>query len=526
MTRAIFKGYDATQHPGLWVTDGTSAGTSELTVAGASSSGLLSFSFALTEQFKALGSNTLFAGTDASNAINLWETDGTSAGTRELAVAGANSRGLFFGIDPDLAVLGSEALFAGLDASFHDNLWVTNGTSAGTSELTVAGARPSSLTARGLTVFGTRALFAGTDVRGVRGLWVSDGTAQGTSELTVIGSDSRGLFTSGAPEFAILGTKAVFAGSDASQKYNLWVTDGTSAGTSELTVAGADSSGLFDGARLSTSDFIVFGGKALFDGRDASGSNGLWVTDGTSAGTIELRAGLFSTGVSPGFTVLGSKLLFESGSNLWVTDGTPTGTSELAVAGADSRGLLASFDTPAFAVIAGRALFAGDAASPNANFNVRLWVTDGTLAGTSELPAPGAAPIDITAFGAEALFNSGANLWVTDGTSAGTSELPVAGASSSGLSPSDITVHAYSLWAQGWRSPDDALFGGLPDRRCGAATADREFEQVCRELIEVGKDFGRWEDVGVFGVHVAQADGVAGFAPVEAALLRQDHPII
>jgi ELWxxDGT repeat protein len=89
------------------------------------------------------------------------------------------------------------------------------------------------------------------------------------------------------------------------------VTDGTSSGTSELAVAAADSSGVFDGARLSTSDFTVFCGKALFDGRDASGNNGLWVTDGTSAGTIELKAGLFSTGVSPGFTVLGGKVLFE-----------------------------------------------------------------------------------------------------------------------------------------------------------------------------------------------------------------------
>src|SRR5438105_289898 len=94
--KAIFRGTDASGHLNLWVTDGTAAGTSELTVAGASSSGLLSFSFALGQQFKTLGSNTLFAGTDASNAINLWETDGTSAGTRELAVAGANSRGLFF----------------------------------------------------------------------------------------------------------------------------------------------------------------------------------------------------------------------------------------------------------------------------------------------------------------------------------------------------------------------------------------------------------------------------------------------
>ena len=41
-----------------------------------------------------------------------------------------------------------------------------------------------------------------------------------------------------------------------------------------------------------------------------------------------------------------------------------------------------------------------------------------------------------------------------------------------------------------------------------------------------GENFGRWEHVGIFGVHVAQADGVTGLAAVEAALLCQGHPIV
>ena len=65
-------------------------------------------------------------------------SDGTSAGISELTVAGAYSGGIFRSLFPDFTVLGDKALFNGLDASGHPNLWVTNGTSAGTSELTVA----------------------------------------------------------------------------------------------------------------------------------------------------------------------------------------------------------------------------------------------------------------------------------------------------------------------------------------------------------------------------------------------------
>ena len=91
MTKALFKGYDTNDHSNLWVTDGTSAGTSELTVAGAYSSGLNPL------DITAFGSKALFEGHDASSHVGLWVTDGTAAGTSELTVAGAFSGGLFSG---------------------------------------------------------------------------------------------------------------------------------------------------------------------------------------------------------------------------------------------------------------------------------------------------------------------------------------------------------------------------------------------------------------------------------------------
>jgi ELWxxDGT repeat protein len=66
---------------------------------------------------------------------------------------------------------------------------------------------------------------------------------------------------------------------------SLWVTNGTAAGTYELTnISGANSGGLYPFY------FTVFNNEVLFRGADAAGNYGLWVTDGTAAGTYELNS--------------------------------------------------------------------------------------------------------------------------------------------------------------------------------------------------------------------------------------------
>ena len=63
----------------------------------------------------------LFNGDDQAGSSNLWVTDGTGAGTSELSVAGASPNGL----NPlGITVLGSKVLFEGVDASDQTNLWV------------------------------------------------------------------------------------------------------------------------------------------------------------------------------------------------------------------------------------------------------------------------------------------------------------------------------------------------------------------------------------------------------------------
>lgn len=90
----------------------------------------------------------LFAGRDTTGYVNLWITDGTSAGTKDLIVTGQYYRGLFFQTNgfPGFTVLDGKALFEGISASVGvgstDDLWITDGTVAGTHKITVPGAPP------------------------------------------------------------------------------------------------------------------------------------------------------------------------------------------------------------------------------------------------------------------------------------------------------------------------------------------------------------------------------------------------
>ena len=355
----LFRGVDANSQAGLWVTGGAAAGTHELTdISNANANGSFSQSF---PAFTILNGEVLFDGMDAAGNFGLWETNGTAVGTNEITgISGAFSGGLFHGLSgPDMVVFNNEVLFDGLDASNQTSLWVTNGTAAGTHELTgISGAYTGSgglfgastpLTNLGgprgpdFTVYSGEVLFNATDAAEQNGLWVTDGTAAGTHEITGIsGANAYGV----DPSFlTVFKHEVLFNGFDAAGNRGLWVTNGTAASTHELTgIVGASTSG----SGFNPTDFTVFKGKVLFDGVDAAGNEGLWVTDGTAAGTHELTGikGAYSGGLAPSdFTVINNKeVLFDgvdaSGNhNLWATNGTVAGTHEVNLTGASSSGL-------------------------------------------------------------------------------------------------------------------------------------------------------------------------------------------
>ena len=116
--------------------------------------------------------------------MGLWLTDGTAAGTQELTgIAGTDSSGL---APSDLTVYNGEVLFRGLDQSGRPQLWVTNGTVAGTHELTGivgAGTTAGGFNPSGFTLYDGVVLFSGVDSSGHDELWMTNGTAAGTTEI-------------------------------------------------------------------------------------------------------------------------------------------------------------------------------------------------------------------------------------------------------------------------------------------------------------------------------------------------------
>ena len=278
----------------------------------------------------------LFNGVDSSGNQNLWVTDGTAAGTTELLPQNAGVSGL---LPTDLTAFGNDMLFQGQDASGSSGLWITDGTTAGTAEIAIDGGSASGVTPAYITAFNGNALFQGIDANGQSSLWITDGTSAGTQELA--DSSVNGGIELSPSDFVTLGRNAYFEANNSDGNPSLWVTDGTTLGTTELQVAGAWIGG------LDPTNILAYDGELLFNGVDAAGNNGLWVSDGTAAGTVELAvSGAASNdGLNPdNFEILNGKVLFSGyDSNgydgLWTTDGTAAGTTELAVGGADPFGL-------------------------------------------------------------------------------------------------------------------------------------------------------------------------------------------
>jgi ELWxxDGT repeat protein len=316
----------------LWITDGTPGGTSLLKDVQVGLGGP-----DVSADVVALGEGkALFMGSQPGGATGneLWFTDGTEGGTvllRDINPGPAGATASFdFGEYGD-----GQALFSANDGSTGLEPWISNGTAAGTLRLGdlnpgAGGSSPEGF----LDLDNNRAIFranggAGTGVE----LYVTDGTAGGTALLRDI-SPGAGSSLTQPLDTALLGPgRAVFAANDGSTGLELWVTDGTAAGTSlvrDINPGAADSQ---------PASFTVLGnGRAVFAANDGSTGLELWITDGTAAGTTRVADLLPGPGGSgpEEFTALeGGRVVFRAsngganGLELWITDGTAAGTTLL-----------------------------------------------------------------------------------------------------------------------------------------------------------------------------------------------------
>lgn len=308
-------------------------------------------------------------------------------------------------------------LFTADDGAHGRELWRTDGTPEGTALFAdvlpgAAGSYP-----RNLGFAAGAFWFATHDDFGVGALWrVPDGASapEVVLELLVPLSNGPAAFveTAGGVLFHI------HEGGGPSAR--LFVTDGTTAGTIEIaTIPGGEPRG-----------HAVLGGVAYFFATAPGPTGmGLWRSDGTEAGTA-LVTPVQLAGPAPTLAVLGGALYFPQvalGSatepvkyQLWRSDGTAAGTTLVAaVPSPTANASLAS------AVTAGDQLFFH---VQTAEHGDEVWRSDGTEAGTELavdlVPGPtSASPTWLTPLGDELLFFAQAGLWRTDGTAAGTVRL-------------------------------------------------------------------------------------------------------
>ncbi len=374
-----------------YISNGTPAGTIHLDINTSPSSAANSFA----QGYTGYNGSVYFRSQDGIHGTELWVTDQTAAGAHMVA-------DIWPGYMPSapsyLQVDNGKLLFTATDSIEGNELFVSNGTAAGTQLLKNITPGLNWVGPRALTAVNSRVCFFADDM--VHGLepWVTDGTASGTQLLMDIspgthGSDKGTSTTSQSIGYIPVGNQLYFGADDGSLGFELWVTDGTTAGTHMVKDIYP---GNFNG--LHPTAGIDMDGKLYFVGKTAAGGEELWVSDGTLPGTVQV-ADIYpgSLGSEPsGFTVLNHKLYFVAedgvhGRELWVSDGTTAGTHLVVdlVSGTPNSDIIRI--TPYK-----NCIYFG---AKNNSGNKLLWRSNGTAAGTVSLAPPGATqPSPVTGF--------------------------------------------------------------------------------------------------------------------------------
>jgi ELWxxDGT repeat protein len=286
-----FTANDGTNGKELWKTDGTTAGTvlvKDINTGSAPSN---------PSQFTNFNGLLYFAATTSTSGNELWKSDGTAAGTilvkdiypgnNNSVRDASNSPGNYF------TVIGNQLFFSAI-ASFSQNLelWKTDGTTAGTvlvKDINTRldyGSDPSFITA-----VGNKIIFVANDYGfgSNKELWVSDGTTIGTDKIKEINAGNN---PSSPCNLINLNGTLYFSAFEPTTGYELWKTDGTTAGTILVKdIEPGVLSGMQAGEEAGQSgvpffDITKANGILYFPAATADNGRELWKSDGTAAGTV------------------------------------------------------------------------------------------------------------------------------------------------------------------------------------------------------------------------------------------------
>ena len=330
---------------------------------------------------------------------------------------------------------GGKVYFAASDGINGTELWVTDGTSAGT--VLVKDIYPGASGSDCQNFFPTAnfIFFTATDdVNGLE-LWRTDGTASGTQLIKDIRpGTANGIYVNGSSQpksFFLWNNVLYFNANEGTNGVELWKSDGTNTGT--LLVKNINTAD-FPSYPV---DFEEYNGKLYFQGRSGLG-NELWVTDGTTNGTVlvkDINTGSFSSNPSSLINSNGYLIFIADDDiaqlELWRSDGTTAGTVLVKDINPNQfgSGMQTSPNTfeKRLIKIGNTIYFSADDGGTN---GTELWRSDGTETGTFMVldARPGASGFTPQNFAVlnEILYykyddgTNGQELWRSDGTGIGT----------------------------------------------------------------------------------------------------------
>ena len=378
--KLFFAADDGQRGRELWQTDGTEEGTNlvldvfdALAIASA------------PEQFLEVGNRVYFTAHDDSHGTELWSTDGTFAGTHLVTDLLEGSRS---STPLELTEFGGEVIFSadGLSDRFGRELWITDGTPEGTRSVRRDTTGTFPLDPRSITVTNDAVFFfaSSTDRIGTE-VWTTDGTHNRTRRLSNLGRAGEAI----APteELVAAGGSVYFAAADFRNGRELWTSDGTSDGTTIVRdVRSGSASSISADVRIHK---LVPHGDLLYFAADSDGNERpeIWITDGTEAGTRVVHdprggaVGAFPLDVADGWLYFSSPGPEAQGNELWRTDGTVENTTfvaDLTLGQASTVFFPHGEFTP---LREGQFLFP----AVTRREGTELWVTNGTQAGTYPL---------------------------------------------------------------------------------------------------------------------------------------------
>jgi len=305
----------------------------------------------------------------------------------------------------------------GVMISATDSLWKTDATAVGTMKYANNVSTPS----RELAFFNNKIYFAGTDAANGEELWVTDGIT-----ASLVANIETGNTSSSPQNFTVFNNTIYFFATTGAEGTELWKSNGTGGGT--VIVKDINPTGNSFDATSTT--FFENNGILYFVATNGTDGVELWKTDGTGPNTV-MVSNINPTGSSnPGdFFALGNEVLFSAddgtnGRELWKTDGTTTSlvkniATDPTVGSSPSQFMLFNgkvyFTTTIF-----------DLSIPA--FNSGIYVTDGTTVGTTLVKDGFNSPLLLlfSIFMNNKFYFTGSTdadgseLWSSDGTPANT----------------------------------------------------------------------------------------------------------